>query len=46
MLARGRREDLYERIREARAGRPTYVLHDGPPYANGSIHLGTRSTRS
>ena len=32
---------LYDRIREARAGRPQYVLHDGPPYANGNIHLGT-----
>lgn len=32
---------LYERIRAARKGRPTYVLHDGPPYANGHIHLGT-----
>ncbi|HUA85342.1 MAG TPA: isoleucine--tRNA ligase [Bryobacteraceae bacterium] len=32
---------LYERIRESRAGRPRYVLHDGPPYANGNIHLGT-----
>ncbi|MBV8550055.1 MAG: isoleucine--tRNA ligase [Acidobacteriaceae bacterium] len=32
---------LYHRIREARAGRPMYVLHDGPPYANGNIHLGT-----
>jgi isoleucyl-tRNA synthetase len=31
---------LYERIREARTGRPTYILHDGPPYANGNIHLG------
>ncbi len=28
-------------IRAARAGRPIYVLHDGPPYANGNIHLGT-----
>jgi isoleucyl-tRNA synthetase len=33
--------DVYERLREARAGRPLYVLHDGPPYANGRIHLGT-----
>jgi isoleucyl-tRNA synthetase len=33
--------NLYERIREVRAGRPQYVLHDGPPYANGNIHLGT-----
>ncbi|MBV8205964.1 MAG: isoleucine--tRNA ligase [Acidobacteria bacterium] len=32
---------LYERIRQARAGSPRYVLHDGPPYANGPIHLGT-----
>src|ERR1700751_1458105 len=32
---------IYERIREARQGAPTYVLHDGPPYANGPIHLGT-----
>src|SRR5258707_1394151 len=31
---------LYQRIREARKGRPTYILHDGPPYANGNIHLG------
>jgi isoleucyl-tRNA synthetase len=31
---------LYQRIREARAGHPRYVLHDGPPYANGNIHIG------
>ncbi len=31
---------LYHRIREARAGREKYILHDGPPYANGDIHLG------
>ena len=31
---------LYEQIRAARAGRPRYLLHDGPPYANGPIHLG------
>jgi isoleucyl-tRNA synthetase len=33
--------DLYAEIRKSRAGRPTFVLHDGPPYANGQIHLGT-----
>jgi isoleucyl-tRNA synthetase len=33
--------NLYQRIREARTGRPKYVLHDGPPYANGNIHIGT-----
>jgi isoleucyl-tRNA synthetase len=31
---------LYELLRETRAGRPLFVLHDGPPYANGRIHLG------
>jgi len=31
---------LYERIREAARGRPKFVLHDGPPYANGDIHIG------
>ena len=33
-------DKLYEKIREKRAGSPRYVFHDGPPYANGSIHLG------
>jgi isoleucyl-tRNA synthetase len=32
--------DIYQRIREASRGRPAFVLHDGPPYANGAIHLG------
>ena len=32
--------DLYQRLREAGQGRKTFVLHDGPPYANGSIHIG------
>jgi isoleucyl-tRNA synthetase len=41
MLARWEKEDLYGQIRAARAGRPTFILHDGPPYANGRIHLGT-----
>src|SRR5689334_684236 len=31
---------IYQRIREARKNAPTYLLHDGPPYANGEIHLG------
>jgi isoleucyl-tRNA synthetase len=31
---------IYEKLRETCAGRPTYLLHDGPPYANGPIHLG------
>src|SRR5688572_6955840 len=40
-LARWADMRLYDRIREARKGRPQFVLHDGPPYANGQIHLGT-----
>jgi len=39
-LARWEGEDLYGRIRAARAGREQFILHDGPPYANGSIHIG------
>ncbi len=39
-LARWQEMGIYERIREARQGAPSYVLHDGPPYANGPIHLG------
>src|SRR6267143_32356 len=33
--------DLYQQIRRARAGAPRFILHDGPPYANADIHLGT-----
>jgi len=40
IVARWQRERIYERGLEARADRPPYVLHDGPPYANGHIHLG------
>ena len=39
-LERWREDDLYGRIRAARKGCPSFVLHDGPPYANGHIHLG------
>ena len=40
ILARWEREGLYDRIREARAGGPRFVFHDGPPYANGHLHHG------
>jgi isoleucyl-tRNA synthetase len=40
-LARWQDMRLYDQIRQRRAGRPRFVLHDGPPYANGRIHLGT-----
>ena len=39
-LARWASLRLYEELRKAGAGRPAYILHDGPPYANGPIHLG------
>ena len=40
-IARWDEMGLYARIRERRAGAPQFVLHDGPPYANGRVHLGT-----
>ncbi|MGH9508517.1 MAG: isoleucine--tRNA ligase, partial [Terriglobales bacterium] len=40
MLARWAELRLYDRIRKVRKGSPIYVLHDGPPYANGPTHLG------
>ena len=40
-LARWNKIGLYERLREQSKGKPQYTLHDGPPYANGHIHMGT-----
>jgi len=40
MRKRWAKEDIYGRIRAARKGAPLYILHDGPPYANGDIHMG------
>lgn len=40
MLAQWQAQRRYQRIRAASAGRPKFVLHDGPPYANGDIHIG------
>src|SRR5215210_7551596 len=40
-LARWQAMDLYGKIRASRKGGPKFVLHDGPPYANGNIHMGT-----
>ncbi|NND89568.1 MAG: isoleucine--tRNA ligase [Granulosicoccus sp.] len=40
MLARWNEQGLHQHIRERSAGRPKFVLHDGPPYANGDIHIG------
>ena len=46
LLDRWKAMGLYGKIRQASAGRPLYVLHDGPPYANGPIHLGTAMNKS
>ncbi|MGI3091765.1 isoleucine--tRNA ligase [Vibrio diabolicus] len=40
MLKRWYKEDLYGEIRKAKKGKKSFVLHDGPPYANGDIHIG------
>ncbi len=40
MLERWYKEDLYGEIRKAKKGKKSFVLHDGPPYANGDIHIG------
>ena len=39
-IAEWQQHKLYQRIRKASAGRPKFVLHDGPPYANGNLHIG------
>ena len=41
VLGKWEEQDLYEKMVQKNQGRPMYVLHDGPPYANGEIHLGT-----
>jgi len=41
MLERWEQTGIYERIRQARQGAPRYILHDGPPYTSGPIHMGT-----
>ncbi len=40
MLAAWERDDVYGKIRKVAKGRPTFILTDGPPYANGALHLG------
>jgi len=41
MLAHWDAIDLYRKLRDRRRGAPVFILHDGPPYANGTVHLGT-----
>ena len=40
ILARWAQDGIYEKLRETRKGRERFILHDGPPYANGDIHMG------
>ena len=40
ILARWQEEQIYRKLRKARKGREKFILHDGPPYANGDIHIG------
>ena len=40
MLKQWQSNNIYQQIRQARAGREQFILHDGPPYANGDIHIG------
>ena len=41
ILARWQEIKLFQRLRKESNGRPKFILHDGPPYANGDIHIGT-----
>ena len=41
MLKTWEEKHIYEKVLEKNEGKPLFVLHDGPPYANGDIHLGT-----
>ncbi len=45
-LAEWQEKHLYEKLMEHNEGKPLYILHDGPPYANGVIHLGTALNKS
>ena len=40
ILQSWRQIDLYRKLRETRQGAPKFILHDGPPYANGQLHIG------
>ncbi len=41
MLEEFEKEDIYGKVMERNSGKPLFILHDGPPYANGNIHIGT-----
>ena len=41
MLKKWQEERIYEKLMEKNAGKPKFILHDGPPFSNGNIHMGT-----
>ena len=45
-LASWQKDDVYGELMKKNEGKPSYILHDGPPYANGIIHLGTALNKS
>ena len=45
-LAKWQEEGVYEELMNLNEGKPEYILHDGPPYANGIIHMGTALNKS
>ena len=45
VIEKWRQEKIYERLQKQAEGRKPYILHDGPPYANGHIHIGLRDLR-
>ena len=46
MLAEFQKKDIYGKLMEKNADKPRYILHDGPPYANGNIHIGTAMNKT
>ena len=46
ILQQWQKLDLYKRIAEKNCGKPKFILHDGPPYANGELHLGHAINKS
>jgi len=46
ILANWKKMDLYEKVQQSKVGKPKFILHDGPPYANGDTHLGHALNKS
>ncbi|MEG1578962.1 MAG: class I tRNA ligase family protein, partial [Oscillospiraceae bacterium] len=46
MLARWKKMDVYKLLLERNAGKPNFILHDGPPFSNGDLHMGHALNKS